>query len=381
VVSTLDAARHIGARLTRLGIPDAVEILAIGQPHGKGVVVVTLNDLRVRFTENDGLPFSEVLTESSIQTVLDEHGVEFRDRLFNPLVTIWGFLSQVLSEDHSCREAVTRILAHRANNHEQGCSPNTAAYCKARSRLSCDVLSTLTRRAAIDLEAGAREDWKWLGRSVYIVDGSYVSMPDTPENQEEYPQPSSQKPGVGFPLARIAVLLSLATGACRDLAIAPYMGKGTGEINLLRKMYGSLQAGDVILGDALFDNYFTICDLRQRGIDIVARAKHARTSAWTKEQITENDSVLVWPRPTKPRGMSLKQYKEYPEQIEMRKISVDGRGKNNRVTEFDVITTILDKNIASEQFAFLYRQRWDGEVDLRSIKQTMLMDILRCKTT
>ena len=175
--------------------------------------------------------------------VLNEHGVTFRDRVFNPVTTIWGFLSQVLSEDHSCRDAVSRIIAHRAANGNPVCSPNTASYCKARSRIRTRVLSTLATRTAEELEASIADHWKWNGRSVFIVDGSSVSMPDTPDNRAVYPQPPTQKPELGFPLARITVLLSLATGACHDLAIAAYKGKGTGETNLFRRMYDTLKAG------------------------------------------------------------------------------------------------------------------------------------------
>jgi hypothetical protein len=342
--------------------------------------VATLKELRRRFSRNEGLPFSEVLTESSIQAALDDHGTAFRDRVFNPQVTIWGFLSQVLSDDQSCRDAVSRILAHRAASGEEICSPNTAAYCKARSRLSQEVLSTLALRTAVELESSAKEEWKWCGRNVFIIDGSSVSMPDTAPNQAAYPQPPSQKPGLGFPLARITVLLSLATGACHNLAMAPYRGKGTGETSLFRKMYPTLKPGDVVVGDALFDDYFIACELRQRGVDIVARAQYARQSVQRKERYGPDDELLVWPRPGKPRGMTTEQYKQYPKQLEMRQVSVDARDKNNRVQQFKVVTSILDPRISGGEVGSLFERRWDGEVDIRSIKITMHMDILRCKT-
>src|SRR5262249_19393082 len=190
-----------------------------------------------------------------------------------------GFLSQVLSDDHSCRDAVSRILAHRAASGLEPCSPNTASYCNARSRLATAVLRTLAVDTAQQLEQSLPEAWKWNGRNVFVADGSHVSMPDTPENQAAYPQPVVQQEGIGFPLARIAVLLSLATGACCDLAIAPYAGKGTGETTLLRLMYGSLSPGDVVLADALFDNYFIACELRQRGADLVVRVQAERVGS------------------------------------------------------------------------------------------------------
>src|SRR3954452_7827313 len=167
--------------------------------------LMSLDQLRARFARNDGLPFADVLTEARIRDALDEHGVRYRDRVFNPVTTIWGFLSQVLSDDHSCRDAVARIIAHRAAGGMEACSPNTASYCNARGRLATAVLSTLARRAAAELQAAAPAEWKWNGRSVFIADGSHVSMPDTPENQAAYPQPPTQEPGVGFPLARVCM--------------------------------------------------------------------------------------------------------------------------------------------------------------------------------
>jgi hypothetical protein len=301
-----------------------------------------------------------------------------RDRVFNPVTTIWGFLSQVLSDDHSCRDAVSRIIAHRAASGIKVCSPNTASYCNVRGRIHTGVFRTLAKRTAQELQNSAAEGWKWNGRSVLIADGSHVSMPDTPENQACYPQPPTQQAELGFPLARIAVLLSLATGACHDLAIAPYKGKGTGETTLLRRMYDTFKPGDVVLADALFDNYFLACELRDRGIDLVARAKYPRAGSLTEQSRPDGD-ILVWQRPNKPRGMTGEQYRSYSKSLRMRQVAVDARDRNNRVEQFKVVTTILDASIDGGQIGSLYERRWSGEVDIRSIKSTMQMDILRCK--
>jgi hypothetical protein len=339
----------------------------------------TLDAVRARFARNEGLPFAEILTEASIRDVLHEHGVPFRDRVFSPVTTIWGFLSQVLSEDHSCRDAVSRIIAHRVAQGITVCSPNTASYCNARSRICTAVFSTLARRTAQELQTSIDDSWKWNGRSVFIFDGSSVSMPDTPENQQAYPQPPQQAAGLGFSLARIGVLLSLATGACHDLAIAPYQGKGTGETNLFRQMYGTLQSGDVVLADALFDDYFIACELRNRNVDLVARAQYERVGSRTAP-ISPAGEIIVWERPQKPRGMTGEQYRSYPKNLTMRQVTVDARDKNNRAKQFKVVTTLLDPSIDGKQIGDLYERRWDGEVDIRSIKSTMQMDILRCKT-
>jgi Transposase DDE domain len=341
--------------------------------------MTTLQEVRARFARDQGLPFADSLSERRILDALQEHGVQYRDRLFSPVTTIWGFLSQVLSDDHSCRDAVSRILAHRAASGLAPCSPHTASYCDARSRLPTAVLRTLAKDTAQQLQESLPEAWKWNGRNVFVADGSHVSMPDTEANQAAYPQPVVQQEGIGFPLARVAVLLSLATGACHDLAIAPYAGKGTGETTLLRQLYGSLSPGDVVVADALFDNYFIACELRRLGVDLVVRVQAERVGSRTVQSRPDGD-LIAWQRPNKPRGMTGEQYRRYPESILMRQVPVDARGKGNRAEQFKVATTILDASIDGGQIGGIFERRWDGEVDIRSVKSTMKMDILRCKT-
>jgi hypothetical protein len=341
--------------------------------------MTTLKEVRARFARDQGLPFAHTLSEHCILETLDEHAVKYRNRLFGPVTTIWGFLSQVLSEDHSCRDVVSRIIAHRVASGLEACSPNTASYCNARARIPTAVLRCLTRRTAQQLQTCLPDGWKWNGRNVFIADGSHVWMPDTPENQAVYPQPLVQQPGIGFPLARVAVLLSLATGACHDLAIAPYAGKGTGETTLLRRMYDSLCPGDVVLADALFDNYFLACELRQLGVELVARVQAERVGSRTVESRPDGE-VILWQRPNKPRGMTGEQYRRYPKSLLMRQVAVDARDRNNRAERFKVVTTILDATIDGGQLGDLYERRWEGEIDIRSIKSVMQMEFLRCKT-
>jgi Transposase DDE domain len=341
--------------------------------------MTTLKEVHARFARGQGLPFADSLSELSILDILNEHGIKYRDRVFTPVTTIWGFLSQVLNEDHSCRDAVSRIIAHRAASGLKVCSPNTASYCNARARIPTAVLRHLAKGTAQQLQASLPGAWKWNGRGVFIADGSHVSMPDTPENQAAYPQPPTQQPGVGFPLARVVVLLSLATGACHDLAIAPYSGKGTGETTLLRRMYDALSPGDVVLADALFDNYFLTCELRERGIELVARVQAERVASRTVE-VRPDGELILWQRPNKPRGMTGEQYRSYPKSVLMRQVSVDAREEDNRAGQFNVATTLLDAAIDGGQIGDLFERRWSGEVDIRSIKSVMHMDVLRCKS-
>jgi hypothetical protein len=135
----------------------------------------------------------------------------------------------------------------------------------------------------------------------------------------------------------------------------------------------------VVVADALFDNYFLACELRWRGIELVARVRAERVGSRTIESRSDSD-FIVWQRPNKPRGMTGPQYRRYPENLAMRQVTVDARGRNNRAARFKVVTTILDASIDGGQIGELYEKRWCGEVDIRSIKSTMKMDVLRCKT-
>ena len=118
--------------------------------------MTTLEEVRARFARGQGLPFADALTEVSIVDALEEHGVQYRDRVFSPATTIWGFLSQVLSDDHSCRDAVARAIAHQAASGARVCSPNTASYCKARARIPTAMLRSSWSRTERSGISGSR---------------------------------------------------------------------------------------------------------------------------------------------------------------------------------------------------------------------------------
>jgi hypothetical protein len=176
-------------------------------------------ELKDQWSTRPQLPFSECLTEERIRSVLLELGIVYRDRLYSPCVTLWLFLWQVLSADPSCRNAVARFLAFRSACGLPPCSSATGAYCTARQRLPEELLARLMRQTGRELLTQAPAAWRVHGRPVQIVDGSTVSMPDTVENTAAFGKPSNQHGRCGFPVARIVVLLCLATGAALELAI------------------------------------------------------------------------------------------------------------------------------------------------------------------
>ena len=198
--------------------------------------------LRRQFLQDGDLPFTNVLTEEVIAQALAAV-TGWLDRVFSPLVTLWVFLGQVLGADHSCRAAVARLIAHRLAQGQSPCSAETGAYCQARKRLPESFVAGVALQTGRALEADVDPKWLWKGRHVYLFDGTTVTMPDTPENQRAYPQVYNQQPGVGFPIARVGALISLACGAIVNLGVCRYAGKGQGEVSLLRRLWDASAPG------------------------------------------------------------------------------------------------------------------------------------------
>jgi hypothetical protein len=342
---------------------------------------------QVRFQRNTlaaaaGLPFAKLLVASRVREVIEEEGCSDRCPVWTPLVTLWTFLSQVLSPDHSCRDAVARLRAFLTADGQCPCAPDTGPYCKARQRLPENVCSRLARDVGIDLHRRVHDVSMLGGRPVKLVDGSTVSMPDTAENQAVYPQSPSQKPGLGFPLARIVGLLSLASGAVLDLAIGPYSGKETSELALFRQLWKSLFPGDVVAGDRYFATFWDLALLSLQGVDSVYRQHHLRlTKEHRVKQLGPADYLLRLPKPLRPDWMSLEIYDQIPDHLIVRELTIQIRIPGFRVRELTIVTTLCDpEQFSRETLAQVYRARWHAEVDLRTIKITMQMDVLRCKT-
>jgi Transposase DDE domain len=338
--------------------------------------------LRRQFLQDGDLPFTDVLTEDVITQALAAVGV-WLDRVFSPLVTLWVFLGQVLSADHSCRAAVARLIAHRLSREQRPCSAETGAYCQARRRLPETFFADVACSVGRNLEARAEGDWLWKGRRVYLFDGTTVTMPDTPENQEAYPQVYNQKPGLGFPIARIGALISLACGAVVSLGFCQYAGKGQGEVSLLRRLWDVLRPGDILLGDRLMANWASIVLAGERGVEMVSRLNkaHRRADFRRGKRLGPDDHIVRWAKPTSIRSLDREAYQALPAFIAVRETRIRVFQPGFRTREIVVVTTLLDpKQATKEDLATLYRARWHNELDLRSLKSVMQMRELRCKT-
>src|SRR5262245_23819686 len=341
-----------------------------------------LSTMRRQFLQDGDLPFTNILTQEVIAQALTAV-TGWLDRIFSPLVTLGVFLAQVLSADHSCRAAVARLIAHRLARGQRPCSADTGAYCQARRRLPEKFFADVACAVGRGLDDQAERRWLWKGRRVYLFDGTTVTMPDTPENQAAYPQVYNQKPGLGFPIARLGAMISLACGAVVNLGFCQYAGKGQGEVSLLRRLWDVLLPGDVLLADSLISNFTNIVLLQSRGVELVSRLNKAHRKADFRRgrRLGDDDHVIRWYKPTSIRSLDWQTYKALPEYITVREARVRVVQPGFRTKSVVVVTTLLDaEQTTKEELATLYRARWHNELDLRSLKSAMQMGELRCQT-
>lgn len=333
---------------------------------------------------DDGLPFADALTPEHIEQAFVAEGVSFGAgdprTVYTPAIILWAMLSQGLFTDvqRACRAAVLRVAAYFALMGRV-ISTNTGAYCRARAKVGEGVVRRLAQGVAQRCEAAVPEDWKWLGKTIRLVDGTTNSMPDTPANQAEYPQSKSQPPGVGFPLMRSVALVSLATGMVTALATGPYAGKETGETALLRSLFETLKPGDVVLGDRYYCGWFMLALLQQRGVDFVVRLHQHRKADFRRgRRLGSHDHIVAWKKPQRPEWLDQATYDSLPPELEIREVHVGVNVPGFRTESLVVVTSLRDADaVSSEDLADLYRQRWRVELHLRDIKSTMKLDVLR----
>ena len=307
-----------------------------------------------------------------VESLLPTH----RERLFPPTDTLAMFLSQALSADRSCQKAVNDLAVRRIAAGLSPCSTHTGAYCHARSRLPMEMIRTLVQYTGQAITARAPSAWRWRGRRVRLVDGTTVTLPDTPANQAAYPQSRAQKPGLGYPICRVLGLVCLDSGAVLNAAVGRFRGKGGDEQTLLRAVLDTLQRGEVLVGDAYFATYFLLCTLIERGIDAVFEQHGGRqrsTDFRCGKRLGPRDHLIVLSKPTiKPDWMSQAHYAQAPDTVEVRELRTGGKV---------LVTTLLcAQQTTKSELKALYRSRWHIELDLRNIKTTLGMATLSCLT-
>ncbi len=329
--------------------------------------------MREQYCQSEGLPFSDILSDDELQEAFNDSPENSRDRIFTPAVTLAAFIQQTMSPDPSCQQALANIIADRAAKGLPEISSSTGPYCKARIRLGEEMIRGLAMTVGKKLDRDSNDSWTWRGRHVKLADGTTISGPDTAKNQAEYPQPNSQKQGLGFPIARCVAVISLAVGTVLDIAIGPYNGKETGEHALLREILDCYSAGDIFLGDRYYCSYFLIAMLKEKNVDAVFQIHSAREYDFRRgTSLGKMDHLVAWEKPAKPKWMSKEIYADMPDTLQVRE---------TKIHDLVMVSTFLDANeVSKNDLSHLYKCRWTVEVDLLYIKEIMGMGTLRCKT-
>jgi len=326
-------------------------------------------------SSTDSLQFFNLLTSPELLAQLETYLPEHRERLFPPTETLSLFLSQVMNTDQSCQQIVNQAAVQRLAMGMPACSTHTGAYCKARQRLPIELVSHLSQFLGSQLSEHAPDTWRWRQRRVLLADGTTVTMPDTEANQAQFPQQGGQLPGLGFPICRIVGITCLSSGALLNAAVGKFNGKGSGETGLLRSLQDTFQAGDVLLGDAFYSTYFFMAAMIDKGVDLVMEQQGSRrrsTDFRRGHRLAQRDHVIQIDKPpSKPDWMSHEDYLAAPASITVRECRTAGR---------ILVSTMCDPSITKSELGKLYQRRWQVELDLRNIKDTMGMNILSCKT-
>ena len=308
-------------------------------------------------------------------------GAQSRRRLFSKENTFWGFFTQILNADSGCSEVVRKFHAFAASRSMDRPSSSTSGYCQARQRFEESDLESILAHTTQQL--AQRDTGKSLqDRRVIVADGTGLSMPDTAENQQVWPQTKQQDPGCGFPQAYMCACFNLQTGALLSYELG---NKKSHELLLLRDQWETFEAGDIFLGDKGFCSFYDVSKFKDQGVDsVITLARRHPITANNADQILGDDDLLIhWPKPkwSKRTSYSKAEWEALPEKLPLRQIKVHVQEPGYRTQSFFIITTLTDANaFSANDVAGLYLQRWDVELFFRDIKTTLGMDILRCKS-
>jgi hypothetical protein len=337
------------------------------------------------FAFRPGARFTGLLEPAFFASLADKHHVHFgtgASDTFNPAVTLWAWLSQALSPRKSCVAAVARVLVLCCSLSRPLCSANAGAFCKARGKLPADFLKAAAVQLGRSVEQRTPADWRFKGRTVKVVDGSLVQLPDTQANLAAYPQQRSQKPGTSPTCLRLVVVLALASAALLDAATGPYRGKGSGEMSLLHSMAGQFQPGDIVLADRYYGCYLLLAGLPQRGVDGCFRLPVQREKDFASGQrLGPDDWLHSWDKPRRPKWIDPDEWAKLPQQVQVRVLRLQVARPGWRCQQVYLVSTLTDaKAYPAADVAALYLARWNAELDIRAIKGGLGVKMLGCKT-
>lgn len=307
-----------------------------------------------------------------------DEGPNSRHNVYSVRRTFFGFLYQVLNPDCPCREVVRQVQSLFALASRRKVSDKTGAYCIARGRLPLDILARL--RCAVAAHACKTEEL-WKTWRVRVLDGTGLSMPDTPKNQRAYPQSAEQKPGCGFPFMKIVGVFSLSTGVLLNYARG---NKHQHELSLLHRLLDVFKAGDLVLADRGFSCYTLLALLWRKGVPTLMRLHHARSADLRRgKRLGKNDRLILWRKPFdwERRYLPQKLWKCLAPELPVRILRFALRRPGFRTRSVTLVTTLVDPiAYPAEELALLYARRWQIELWFRDLKTSMGMEVLRCQS-
>jgi len=338
-----------------------------------------LSNFKRQYNSCSKAPLQSLLKRDLVFELIKELDLSFRARIFTPYTTIILFLSQVFNEDGTCIFAIACFISSQITKHTKQCALNTGSFCKAKARLPIALVESLARRIGQTTEKSYGSRWMWKHGRVKVVDGTGVSMPETPANLAVFPRHSGRTAQVGFPVGRVVAVFSLSTGTLIDLAIAGWKGKGTGETSLLHKLWHCFAPGETILGDGLYASFWIVAYAQSRGNHIVAELPHR--SHWRVKQRKEDQCITIRKPDKKADCLTQDEFDALPSQINVRIVKVRCAPKGFRVkTKFVLTTHLSSGGVNISDIADLYKRRWEVETNLRSLKTILGMDVLKGKS-
>jgi Transposase DDE domain len=310
----------------------------------------------------------------------NEQGPNSRERVFPLRRTFWALIFQVLTPGTSCREVVRQLQALLGLHSDAQIDAASSAYCQSRARFPLQRLQDALRLSAQEANRRSGDHGRLAGRPVKVVDGSTVQAPDTPANQRRFPQPSAQRRGCGFPVLKLSVLFSLASGAIETVAIRNLHWH---DLRLFRTLWSHLRRGDILLGDRAYGDYVSLAQLARRGIDLVCRLHQTRKVDFRRgKRLGPDDALFTWKKgPIRPRYLTPRQWRAVPGEFTVRVLRLRITQPGFRTRRISLVTTLLDpqRYCASALFG-LYLRRWRLELCLRDLKTTMGMERLRTQS-
>lgn len=302
-----------------------------------------------------------------------------RVRIYSFGVSFWGFLHQVLTPAMPCREVVRKVQGFCSEKELPMPGSSNAAYCKARAKLPAQDLQRIHEKVAGTLQQRVLEDQRWKGREVKVIDGTGITLPDTLENQQAFPQPAEQRKGCGFPVMQVVACFCLASGALLRWVETELKRH---ESRILQHFIGFFAPGDVVLSDRGFCSYGNLAALARTAVDAVMRVHQARKIDYRQgKRLGPMDRLVTWVKPQRPKGWDRADWNGLPDTLTLRIVRLRVEVKGFRVHQYDLVTTLIDAGeISAQDLAELYFRRWSVELFFRHIKTTMGMEMLRCKS-